>query len=118
MFSLLLSIDWFFFDQTFLGEKVSNYLWFAGITVATLLLRKPLAALLTRMSSGLAARYSYLQHKATIGEMLFKPFEYLLQTILFFVAVNQLDTLLDHFSMHHIISRKKAIDVTLGDVVD
>lgn len=118
MFSLLLNIDWFFFDQKFLGETVSNYLWFVGIVLATLLLRKPMAALLTRLSSGLTTRYNYVQHKATIREMLFKPFEYLLQTILFYVAINQLDTLLDRVAMHHIIGRKKSIDITLEDAVD
>lgn len=118
MTHILLDIDWSFFDRTYMGEKVSNYLWFAGIAISTFLLKKPMAALLTRISSRLAARFSYLRHKGTIRNMLFKPMERLLQTILYFVAINQMDTLLDRVAIHHSIGTSGKINIRFGDVVD
>jgi MscS family membrane protein len=115
---ILLDIDWSIFDRTYMGEKVSNYLWFAGIAIGTFLLKKPMAALLTRVSSRLAARFSYLRHKGTIRTMLFKPMERLLQTILYFVAINQMDTLLDRVAIHHSIGTSGKINIRFGDVVD
>ena len=118
MAHLLLDIDWSFFDRVYLGEKVSNYLWCGGIIAATLLLKGPVAALLTRISSSLAARFSYMRHKSAIRDMLFKPIERLLQTILYFVAINQLDTLLDRIAIHHSIGTNEKINIRFGDVVD
>ncbi|HXS38092.1 MAG TPA: hypothetical protein VN721_15420 [Flavipsychrobacter sp.] len=37
---MLLDINTAFLDYEFLGEKVSNYLWFAGIVLATLLFKR------------------------------------------------------------------------------
>ena len=115
---LLLDIDWRFFDQRYMGEKLSSYILFATIVLVTFLLKKPVAALLSRISSSLAARYSYIQHKDTVRDMLFRPMEVLLQTVLYFIALNQLDTLLDHFVLHRIMGRKKNLDLKLSDVVD
>ncbi len=115
---MLLDIDWRFFDRVYMGEKVSNYLWCVGIITATLLLKGPVAALLTRISTSLTARISYLQHKVTIREMLFKPIERLVQTVLYYVALNQLDSLLDKIAIHHTIGGNAKINVRLGDIVD
>jgi len=115
---ILLDIDLAFFDRVYMGEKVSSYLWCVGIIAATLLLKGPVATLLTRISSGLTARFNYTQHKRTIREMLFKPMERLLQTVLYFVAINQLDTLLDRIAIHHSLGVKGKVNIRLGDVVD
>jgi MscS family membrane protein len=115
---LLLSIDWSIFDREFMGEKVADYIWFAVIMLATFLLKKPMAALLTRISSRLAARFSYIRHKGTIRNMLFKPMERLLQTVLYFVAINQLGALLDRVAIHHTIGTGGKINIRFGDVVD
>lgn len=115
---LLLNIDWSFLDHYYMGETTANFLRFAGIALATLLLKKPLAALLTRLSSGLAARYSYMQHKTAIREMLFKPIERLLQTVLYFIAVNQLDHLLAKIAIRHTIGGKEKINLKLDDITD
>ncbi len=115
---LLLDIDWSFFAREYMGEKLSNYVWCVGIIVATLLLKKPVAALLTRISSRLAARFSYMQHKNAIRNMLFKPIERLLQTVLYYVAINQMDTLLDRVAIHHSFGQNEKINIRLGDVID
>ena len=118
MLLVMLNIDWSFFDRRLLGEKVSNYLLCLGIILATLLLKRPVAALLTRISSSIATRYSYLQHKNTVRDMLFKPMERLLQTVLYYVAVNQMDTLLDKVAIHHYVGQKEKINLRLDEVVD
>lgn len=117
MYRLLLNIDWSFFDREFMGEKVSNFLWFAGIILATLLLKRPLASLLTRLSSFVAPKFSYLAHKDTIRTMLMVPFKRLLQVILFYVAINQFDTLLDKVMIRH-LAGKKNLNLTLGTLID
>ena len=113
---LLLAIDWNVFDRVYMGEKLSSYIWFGAIVLLTILLKRPMAALLSRISSNIAARYSYLQHKQTIRDMLFKPMERLLQTILYFIAVNQLEGLLDDVHLDRIFGKKKAVTGT--DVVN
>ena len=118
MHKLLLDIDWSFFDRIYMGEKVSNYLWFAGIIAGTMLLKKPLTSLLTRISTALTVRYSYIQHKGAIRDMLFKPIERLIQVVLDYIAVNQLDTLLDKLTIHHSIGTTKKLNIRLGDVTD
>jgi len=116
--AFLLDIDWSFFDREYMGEKVSNFLLFAGIVLATLLLKKPVAALLTRVGSGLAARLSYIEHKSAIRDILAKPVERLLQVVLFYVAVNQLDGFLENFVFHRSLGKTGKVHITLADVVD
>ena len=119
MHELLLNIDWSFFDHVYMDEKLSNYFWFAGIIIVTLLLKKPVATFITKVSSRLAERYSYIKYKDTIGPMLLKPVERLLQIVLYFVAINQLSNILDGVSLHNYFGRKKErVEVTLGDAVD
>ncbi len=115
---ILLDIDWRFFNRVYMGEKVSTYFWCVGIVLATLLLKRPMAALLTRISSKLTARFSYMQHKDTIREMLFKPMEQLVQTVLYFVAINQLDVLLDKIAIHHSMGVNGQLNIRLGDIID
>lgn len=118
MSHLLLDIDRSFFDRMYMGEKVSNYLLCIGIILATQLLKKPAAALITRISSRIAARFSYMRHKNAVRNMLFKPMERLLQTVLYFVAINQLDNILDKVAIHHYIGQKEKINLRLDDVID
>jgi MscS family membrane protein len=115
---LLLDIDWNFFDREFMGDKVSDYMWCAGIIVGTLLLKRPLANMLTRLSSGIAARFSYMKHKTKIRSMLFGPIERLLQVIMYYIAVHQLDNFLDHYSIRHFIGVKQKLDLKLGYMLD
>ncbi len=118
MYYLLFTIDWDFFNKVYYNQKVSDYLLFVGIIIGTLVLKRPLASWLTRMSSGLAARYSYMKHKDTIREMLFKPFERLLQTVLFFVATEQLANILDSVVFKRLVSTKQGVRINLGDITD
>lgn len=107
-------------NQVFLGEHVYNFLSFAGIVVVTLLLKKPMAALLTRLSSRLGTRYNYATYKVTIGELVFKPMERLLQAVLYFIAINQLTNLLQSIKINLYIfgGRKQKTTLSLGEVTD
>jgi MscS family membrane protein len=118
MIQLLLNIDMTFFDREFMGEKLLNYIWFAAIIIVTIIIKKPIAVLITRLSSRLADRYSYIKHKDTIGPMLLKPLERLLQVILYFIATEQIAGLIDGISIHNFGRRKTRVAVNLGDIFD
>lgn len=77
------------------GEPVIHIVWCAGIIVFALLLKKPLARLLTILIARMANRISDKKHAATFRELLQRPMELLLTTILFYIALNQLTVLLD-----------------------
>jgi len=116
--ALFLDIDWSFFDRVYMGDKVADYIWCAGIILGTLLLKRPIAGLITRISSSLAERFSYIKYRGTIRNLLFAPIERLLQTILYYVAIHQVDNFLDRFGIQHFIGSKERINLKLGDVLD
>lgn len=118
MHCMLLSIDWSFFDKHFAGEKVSNYIWFAGIVLGTILLKRPLAMLLARIGKAMTEHFSKADHKPHLQIMLRSPLERLLQIILYYIAVNQLSGLLDRLVIHHLIGSAGHVTVRVGDIVD
>jgi MscS family membrane protein len=105
-------------DREFMGDKVSAYLWCVGIVVCTMVLKKPLAALFARVSSRLTARFNYMRHRQKVRAMLFHPIERLLQVVLFYIAMHQVDNFLDHFAIRHFIGSKEKLDIKLGYVLD
>lgn len=115
---LLLDIDWNFFNEEYRGEKVLHYVVFAGIVLLTLLLKRPVAMLLTRISSSLTARFSYMRHKEALRNMLFKPMERLLQIVLYFIATEQISGFLDSVTFHRFFMYKRKEPVSLGQVTD
>ena len=115
--NMLLQITIPFLDQVFLGEKVSDYLWFGGIILGTLLLKKPITAVLMRVSSQMAMKFKYTDHKNVINSMLFKPLERLLLISLLYVATGHLSVLLEKITFHHRINKTPA-DISLADVTD
>ena len=117
MYYMLLDIDWSFFNKVYYRQTVAEYVMFVAIILATQLLKKPIAFSLTRISSSIAMRYSYMRHKDTLRDLLFKPIERLLQTILYFIATEQLANLSDGVIFQRIIT-KKNIHISLGDITD
>ena len=117
---MLLFVELPFLEQDFMGEPIKHYLWFTTIILLTLALKKPVAALLARISSKFASTFNYTNHRATISELLFKPMERLLQTVLYFVAANQLSGLLNNINIdkHLYIGTKIQVDISLGTVID
>ena len=115
---LLLDIDWRIFDRVYMGDKVSDYIWFAGLVIGGLLLKRPMANLVTRCSTLLAARFQYIKYRLKIRSMLFKPVERLITTIVFYAAYHQIDNFFDHFGIKHFIGIKEKINLRLSDVLD
>ena len=115
---ILLTIPTDFFSRTFMGQGMVSYIWFAGIIVGTLLLKKPLTAGLMWLSSKLMMRYSYVQHKSVVNGLLFRPLERLLLTVLFFIASEQISGLLDSVIFRRRVSKQSAMNINLGDVTD
>ncbi len=101
------------------GEPLMHILWCVGIIAIALLLKKTMARLLTVWMAKIANRMSDKKHAATFLELLQRPMELLLTTILFFLAVNQLTVLLDigFFSRIH-ESGKIKYAIHLIDAID
>jgi len=102
---------------TFLGQPVADYMWCAGIILATLLLKKPVAKLLARMGGALTHRFSNAGQEQASHKDIVKPVEGLLQAVLYYIAINQLSGLLDKLVLHR-TSGKNAMSISVGDVVD
>ncbi len=116
--SLLLDIDWNFFDREYMGDKVSDYIWCGGIIIATLVLKRPVANLITRLSSRASSHQSVVKRRIKIRTLLLKPIQRLLQVILYYFALHQIDNFFDHFGIKHFIGMKEKIDLKLGNILD
>ncbi len=115
---MLFVVDLGMLDKVYFGERVSDYLWFVGIIVATFLLKRSLAGAVTRLSGRLSGKFRYIQNKAQLRDMLLKPIERLLQVVLFYVAFNRIADLLDDVVVYRSISKSGKIVVDLGEVVE
>jgi len=117
MTAMLLQINLHFIESRMGNERVSNVLWCIGIVLATLLLKRPLSQLLARVSSGIANRFSDKKHGKLFRELTIKPLELLLQTFLYYVAINQLSIFLNFviFRRHH---ANRLIEIRVSDVAD
>ncbi len=117
--ALLLNIDWSFFQDTFMGETVENYCWFAGIILATILLKKPVSLGLSNLSHSISTRISKQRHAEVFRDLLRKPIERLFMVLLFYVAFTRLSALLDNIIvMHRSKGPANVLDIRLGDIVD
>ncbi|MEI8278741.1 MAG: mechanosensitive ion channel family protein [Bacteroidota bacterium] len=115
---VLFAIDWNFMNNTIAGEKVSSYVWFVGIILFTILMKRVMARWLTFIGSRFTGRMGEGQHTVLFRTLLRKPVELLLQAILFYVAVSQLDNLLDHSVIRHKKDATDKLILRMGDVVD
>ncbi|WP_276132396.1 mechanosensitive ion channel family protein [Polluticoccus soli] len=118
MIGILLQISWKELETPLAGEKLHNLAWCLGIIIVTLLIKKPLANVLTRLISGLANRFTDRNHSEKFRSLVQSPIESLLQTILFYIAFNQLEVLLDQFLLHRYKGAKGGLAIRLGDVID
>ena len=84
-----------FSEITVGGEPITHIAWCIAIIVFALLLKKPLANWLTLLVGTVANRFCDRKYGVTFKELLQRPLELLLTTILFYVALNQLTVLLN-----------------------
>ncbi len=123
---LLLQIGWQNIEARIGGERVSNLAWCLGIIVATLLLKKPAAHLISRVTGSIVNRFTTGEDSKLFRKLTQRPMEMLLQTIFFYVAANQLNILLNTFVIHRYKEtidkftkiRKDTLAISFGDVVD
>src|SRR5579883_3452771 len=118
MHPLLLDINRDFLDHSFFGEKVSNYLMFLAIVLGTLLLKRPLSHLMGRLGSFLTKRFAHKEKQFKLGALTERPLERLLQVVLFYIAFDQLDSILDRLFMPHMWAKRGARPIRLSDVLD
>ena len=98
-------------------ERLSNILWCIGIILATLLLKRPLSLLLVKLSAAFARRFDDQQQGKLFQELTLRPMELLLQTLLYYVAINQLTILLNQV----ILKREYAdhiLEIRVSDISD
>ncbi|RYZ50851.1 MAG: mechanosensitive ion channel family protein [Sphingobacteriales bacterium] len=117
MFFLLLQIAWRPFETRIGDERLSNILWFAGIILATLLLKKPLASFIARIGCNISNRVGGKLYADKFVQLVKKPLELLIQTLLFFVAVNQLTVLLGKTLMNN-REGYSLLNIRIGDIVN
>jgi MscS family membrane protein len=108
-----------FFEQTLWGISVTNYLWCGGIVLFTFLLRRPMSKFIAGSTCRIAQKYSDEQHAPIFRDLVRGPMQMFLQAILYFIAINQLSTLLDKIIIfHRDRDGKSPIDIRLGSVID
>ena len=114
----ILAIDWSTLETRVGGERVANLLWCVGIILATLVLKKPLTRLIAKMIAAISNRFTDKSHSKLFCELVHSPLESLIQTILFYVAVNQLGILLNQFALHRYKGKSDTLAIRIGDVTD
>jgi MscS family membrane protein len=118
MMNLLLQINWSNLQTRIGGEQASNLLWCVGIVLGTLLLKRPLTKLLSRIITGITDRFTDKKHGKRFRDLTHHPLEQLLQTILFYIAVNQLSIILNQFVFERYANKNSGLHLRIGDVTD
>lgn len=118
MYFSLLNINWQALETRIANEKLSNILWFIGIVLGTLLLKKPLALFVTKTSYKITNKFGGQLYAKKFQELVQKPLENLIQTFLFFVAVSQLSIFLSRQFMNKKEGYELFLNFKIGDGVD
>lgn len=118
MYYALLAVNWQSLESKIGGEKISNLLWCAGIIVATLLVKKTLARFIARGISSVTNRFTDKKHGATFCQLIQSPLESLLQVGFFYIAINQLNGLLNSFLLHRMNDKHEELAIRFSDLVD
>lgn len=118
MVNLLLQISWEKMRLPIGNERLTSLFWCVGIILATVLLKKPLGAVLTRACSMIAQKFTKKQHGAIFSTLIRRPLELLMQTVLFYIALNQLNVLLSQFILRKYRGKDQLLSIRFGDVVD
>jgi MscS family membrane protein len=114
----ILAIDWSTLETRVGGERVTNILWCVGIILGTLLIKKRLTRAIARLIAAISNRFTDKSHSKMFCELVHRPLESLIQTILFYVAVNQLGILLNQFALHRYKGKSDALAIRIGDITD
>lgn len=100
------------------GEPVYNILLCLGIIVSAFIFKRPLAVLLARVFGSIANKVIEKSHSQKFRALLTRPLELLFSTVLFYVGVNQLSTLLNFPVFKRHIEGKLAFAIRISDIAD
>ncbi len=114
----ILQMNWGHMETRLGGESITSLVWCVGIIIATLLLKRPITLLLARIIAGVTNRFTDKQNGAKFRELIHQPLEQLIQTVLFYVAVNQLGILLNHFVFKSHEGKQAGFSIRISDVTD
>jgi len=118
LLNLCLKINWQTLETRIADERLSNILWFLGIILATFIFKKSLATLVARVCFKITNRYGgkhYVQNFLTLTK---RPLEWLIQTLLFYIAFGQLSILLSRYLLPHQEGYHLLQNLQVGDIVN
>jgi MscS family membrane protein len=111
-----------FLQQPFWGLTVEAYLRFGVILTLAILLRRYVSAFFTKAFYSLFQKFSSGYFAQQFKTLLERPIEGLLVTVLFYVAINQINALLDTLVLLHrtkpLIVEGKKVTTTVVTVMD
>jgi MscS family membrane protein len=102
----------------FLTEHLNNILWFAGILLGTLLLYKPMTALLAKVICSVVNRFTDRKHAPKFQQEITTPIELLLLTFMCYIALNQLTDLLQFTVFKRTYEGKPPYEIKVSDITD
>ncbi len=108
----MLSFDTFL-EQTVLGNKVENLLWFFGILIIGLPFLRQVSKIFNRLFYRLFKRFSAEIRAEKFIELLLRPVQSLLLILLLYIAINRLD-----YPLHEVFFKRKDIEVHYIDIID
>lgn len=106
-----------FLDQRFAGATIRDYTFFGLIALLTLLIRRPVTALICRIISKLAIRLTGGKYRRLFIGLLNRPVLGLITTGLLFFAFNRIDKPLNDISLAQFYSGLSRYDIPLSDAV-
>src|SRR5262245_27365902 len=80
-----------FLQQTFLGNTIENYLWFAGILLTGFVFKILFSKFISKVVFRLLKKYSKGVSIETFVNLLTKPVSFFIMLIILFLAFNRLD---------------------------
>ncbi len=107
-----------FLGHDFLGATIGDYIAFAFIALAALLLKKPFARLVARITSSLATRLSGGKYRTLFRSLIRKPVEWLFAIILLFYAFNFIEVPLNSIVLLHWNGKSPGSALRASDIAE
>ena len=118
LLSFFLKITWEALETRIADERLSNILWFLGIVIATFIFKKPLATLVAKVCFKITNKYGGKHYVQKFLELTKRPLEWLIQTLLFYIAFSQLSILLSKYLTHQHEGYNLLQNLQVGDIVN
>lgn len=110
-------MDFSFLNQVYFGNSLKSYILFFGIIILSMIFKKLISKILSRLLFTFFQRLSKEIKVDKFLELLVKPIEFLITTILIYIAINQLTYPLDLVVFKRTID-KMHFTITIIEVID